>query len=199
MLWKVPFFPFAVVLLLSCCVTPVSCLVRVQLTCFSVSDAALFCLLGFPFAASQTVGNEAKLCWPAVTCRGAQKQYGGVFACCCCTQSILSLALYISFFFFSPAYIACWCIRMSERPLSVTQMVWKLVPTRSLVHSQGAASLLFRCRGALKECLSLSSLCGFEKSSTMPVLVISARGLYIRHGPCIGQSMQDPFCAEVQK
>lgn len=102
-------------------------------------------------------------------------------------------------FFFPPAYIACWCIRMSERPLSVTQMVWKLVPTRSLVHSQGAASLLFRCRGALKECLSLSSLCGFEKSSTMPVLVISARGLYIRHGPCIGQSMQDPFCAEVQK
>lgn len=82
--------------------TPVSCLVHVQLTCFSVSDAALFCLLGFPFA-SQTVGNEAKLCWPAVTCWGAQNSMGeclhatAAAAAAAAAHRVLLLPLYFFF------------------------------------------------------------------------------------------------------
>lgn len=90
-------------LLFSFCraVTPVSCLVHVQLTCFSVSDAALFCLLGFPFA-SQTVGNEAKLCWPAVTCWGAQNSMGECLhataaAAAAAAHRVLLLPLYFFF------------------------------------------------------------------------------------------------------
>lgn len=120
-------------LLFSFCraVTPVSCLVHVQLTCFSVSDAALFCLLGFPFA-SQTVGNEAKLCWPAVTCWGAQNSTGECLhataaAAAAAAHRVLLLPLYFFFCFYCMLVHTCL-----NATLLVMQTVWKLVLLRSL-------------------------------------------------------------------
>lgn len=120
-------------LLFSFCraVTPVSCLVHVQLTCFSVSDAALFCLLGFPFA-SQTVGNEAKLCWPAVTCWGAQNSMGECLhataaAAAAAAHRVLLLPLYFFFCFYCMLVHTCL-----NATLLVMQTVWKLVLLRSL-------------------------------------------------------------------